>query len=131
MISDAPILQNTRNAVSEWTDSNNMIVDQSKVIFCRLIYFKKKVEHCFAIKELYFILQLHASLANSRSPLLEKQSPNFNCDGNHNINNNNSNNAISKVNSGNVIEPAQTINNSNNLDANQKYGFIMGIDQSY
>ncbi|XP_055319282.1 cytospin-A isoform X2 [Sitodiplosis mosellana] len=107
LMSDAPILQtSTRNATSEWSsDSSNMIVDQSK---------------------------LHASLTSNRSPLLEKQSPNFNCDGNHNnsthINNNNNhgNNTISKVNSGSAIESTQTINTSNNLDANQKYGFIMG-----
>lgn len=45
------------------------------------------------------------------------------------MNNNNSNNTISKVNSGNTNEPTlqqQTINSSANLDANQKYGFIMG-----
>lgn len=76
---------------------------------------------------------MHLSLSSNRSPLLEKQSPNFNCDGNHNnnsqVNSNNSNNTISKVNSGNTIEPAlqqQTISSSGNLDANQKYGFIMG-----
>lgn len=45
------------------------------------------------------------------------------------MNNNNSSNAITKVNSSNTIEPSQqqqTINSSSNLDVNQKYGFIMG-----
>lgn len=31
LMSDAPIHQTTRNPISEWSDSNNMIVDQSKV----------------------------------------------------------------------------------------------------
>ncbi|XP_031630127.1 cytospin-A, partial [Contarinia nasturtii] len=100
LMSDAPIMQ-PRNPIGEWSDSNHMIVEQS---------------------------QLHASLTSNRSPLLEKHS-----DGNHNsahVNNNNSNNTISKVNNGNATIDttlqSQTINTSSNLDANQKYGFIMG-----
>lgn len=79
------------------------------------------------------LFQIHA-LTSRRSPLLEKQASNFNCDGNHNsnthVNNNNSISTISKVNSGNTIEPAlqqQVIGTGNNLDLNQKYGFITGI----
>jgi len=99
LISDAPMMQTGRNSLNEWTE-NSLMVDQSK---------------------------LHTSLASSRSPLLEKQASNFNCDGNHNSNthiNNNSNN--SKVLSSNTNEPQQTIGSGNNLDANQKYGFITG-----
>lgn len=30
-MSDAPILQTARNPIGEWSDTNNIIVDQSKV----------------------------------------------------------------------------------------------------
>lgn len=63
--------------------------------------------------------QLHASLVRSRSPLNEKQTPNFNCDGSHNstINNNTTIKAESSL-------QQQTLGATNNIDISQKHGFI-------
>lgn len=47
------------------------------------------------------------------------------------MNNNNSANTNSKVNNSNTNEPASTISTSSNLDANQKYGFIMGKSSNF
>lgn len=70
---------------------------------------------------------MHTSFP-SKSPLLEKPAPNFNCDTNHSKITNNS---IAKLNSNKSTDATglQPQSNANNtMDLNQKYGFIIGED---
>lgn len=43
LISDAPILQATRNQIAEWNESNTLIVDQTKVLKALHI---QNIHHC-------------------------------------------------------------------------------------
>lgn len=78
---------------------------------------------------LTWLFQLHASLVCSRSPLNEKPTSNFNCDGTHNSN---INNTTTKVNSGTTIESSlqqQALGATTNIDINQKLFGFTGIYQ--
>lgn len=108
-----------RSSINEWNDSSSLIVDQSKVSI-----FQYTVHILMTNSNLLRHFQLHASLTHSRSPLNEKQTPNFNCDGSHNSNINN--NTSTKLNSGTTIDSSlqqQALGASNNIDISQKHGF--------
>lgn len=131
MMSDVPM--SNRNPITEWSESNDQ-TSQVKQNPFNLLYrhhFKSSKIQCntrfttISQFNVSYIPQMHTSF-QSKSPLLEKPTPNFNCETNHNKN---ANNSIAKLNSNKSSDSTglQSQSNANNtMDLNQKYGFIIG-----